>query len=147
MIYTVEMMQVEARPIAVVKRRASLVDLPIVIPDACGEVWQFIRAHQIGGTGRNVAVYFDEAINIECGVEVPPSFGGGGKVLLSATPAGTVAHTEHLGPYHLLGQAHQAIRSWCAGKGRTLSGRNWEIYGHWNDDPSKLSTDVFYLLA
>jgi hypothetical protein len=88
MIYTVEMMQVEARPIAVVKRRASLVDLPIVIPDACGEVWQFIRAHQIGGTGRNVAVYLDEAINIECGVEVPPSFGDEGEVLLSGHSGG-----------------------------------------------------------
>jgi hypothetical protein len=23
---------------------------------------------------------------------------------------------------------------------------NWEIYGHWDDDPSKVRTDVFYFL-
>jgi hypothetical protein len=23
---------------------------------------------------------------------------------------------------------------------------SWELYGHWEDDPAKLRTDVFYLL-
>ena len=27
-----------------------------------------------------------------------------------------------------------------------LAGPNWEVYGHWHDDPSQLRTDVFYLL-
>jgi hypothetical protein len=32
-----------------------------------------------------------------------------------------------------------------------LAGPNWEVYGHWQDewnsDPSKIRTDVFYLLV
>jgi hypothetical protein len=28
-----------------------------------------------------------------------------------------------------------------------MTGVDWEIYGHWDDDPAKLRTDVFYLLA
>jgi len=27
-----------------------------------------------------------------------------------------------------------------------FAGPNWEIYGHWTDDPAQLRTDVFYLL-
>ena len=36
------------------------------------------------------------------------------------------------------------------GRHRTAAGPNWEVYGHWlaawNDDPSQIRTDVFYLL-
>jgi len=35
-------------------------------------------------------------------------------------------------------------------QGRPLAGANWELYGHWldewNSDPSKIRTDIFYLL-
>jgi effector-binding domain-containing protein len=50
-----------------------------------------------------------------------------------------------------LHEAHNAIRRWCASNGHTLSGPNWEVYGHWQDawniHPSQLRTDVYYLLA
>jgi hypothetical protein len=54
--------------------------------------------------------------------------------------------TAHLGPYNRLGEAHAAIRKWCADHGHALTGVSWEIYGHWTDDPAQLRTDVFYLL-
>ncbi len=146
MMVAVTIGQVYARPIAVVHRTARLADLATVVPDACGEVWRFVRAHNVTGTGHNVAVYLDEAMHIACGVEVPATFVGDGTVVLSATPAGRVAHAEHRGAYHLLGQTHTAVRQWCAANGQALSGPNWEIYGHWTDDPDKLNTDVFYLL-
>jgi effector-binding domain-containing protein len=71
-------------------------------------------------------------------------------VVGSVTPAGEVATVAHFGPYGGLGDAHRAIRDWCAANHRTLAGPNWEVYGHWvpewNDDPSKIRTDVYYLL-
>ena len=30
---------------------------------------------------------------------------------------------------------------------RSLAGTSWEIYGDWNDDPTKLETLVVYLLC
>jgi effector-binding domain-containing protein len=61
-----------------------------------------------------------------------------------------VATTVHFGPYQRLGDAHAAIRQWCAEQGHALMGTCWEIYGHWeeiwNSDPSKIRTDVFHLL-
>jgi effector-binding domain-containing protein len=145
--YRVEVKTVEAYPIAVVRRRASIRELARVVPEACGEVWKFVRIAQMASAGRNIAVYLDDEINLEVGVEVPVSFIGDGNVICSATPAGTVATTAHWGPYDRLGDAHAAIRKWFSEHQREAAGPNWEIYGHWNDDPSQLRTDVFYLVA
>jgi effector-binding domain-containing protein len=150
MAYDVRLEQLSSRPLAVVRRRASLQQLAKVVPDACGTVWGVVRAQKIAGAGRHVAVYWDDVINLEVGVELDAPFAGHGEVVGSATPAGTVATAVHFGPYNQLPMAHQAIRQWCANHGYTLAGPNWEIYGHWidewNNDPAKIRTDVFYLV-
>src|SRR5258707_8345683 len=114
-------------PLAVVRRRASLQQLPKVVPDACGLVWSTLRAQQIKGAGRHLALYLDDQINLEVGVELPTPFTGAGEVVPSTLPAGPVATTVHFGPYNQLGQAHQAIRDWCATHGQALAGPNSEI--------------------
>jgi effector-binding domain-containing protein len=92
----------------------------------------------------------DDVINVEIGVELESPFAGHGEVIGSALPAGMVATTVHLGPYQLLGNAHEAIHEWCKQQGHTPIRPCWEIYGHWldewNNDPSKIRTDVYYLL-
>ena len=148
--YDIRVERLSSRPLAVVRRRASLPELSKVIPDACGTVWNVVRAQMVPGAGRHVALYWDDEFNLEVGVELEAPFGGHGEVIGSATPAGTVATAVHFGPYNQLPVAHQAIRRWCADHGYALAGPYWEIYGHWIhewcDDPSKIRTDVFYLL-
>jgi effector-binding domain-containing protein len=148
--YDVRLEQVSSRPLAVVRRRASSHELAKVVPAACGTVWSVVRAQKIAGAGRHVALYWDCAINLEVGVELDAPFAGCGEVVGSATPAGAVATAVHFGPYCRLFEAHQAIRQWCADHGYTEAGPNWEIYGHWidewNNDATKIRTDVFYLL-
>jgi effector-binding domain-containing protein len=148
--YDIRLEQVSSRPLAVVRRRAGLQELSKVVPAACGTVWSVVRAQQIPGAGRHVAVYLDAQINLEVGVELEAPFGGHGEVVGSATPAGTVAATTHFGPYGLLHEAHDAIRLWCRNHGHAVAGPNWEIYGHWKDewnkDPTKITTEVFYLI-
>jgi effector-binding domain-containing protein len=149
MTHTVEFKQVAAGLIGVVRRSAGQHELSRVVPAACGEVWQYFRANPVAKPGRHVAVYWNctsGQINLEVGVEVDRAFTGDGNVICSATPAGTVATTAHLGGYDRLGEAHDAIVKWCASQGHALAGPNWEVYGHWTDDPSQLRTDVFYLL-
>ena len=110
-----------------------------------------IRSQQIPGAGRHVAVYLDSQINLEVGVELDAPFSGSGEVVSSGIPAGLVATTTHYGPYGLLNKAHEAILRWCGDNGQTLAGPNWEIYGHWQDewnsDPTKICTEVFYLIT
>ena len=144
--YQVSVQRVESQPTAVVRCRAKQSELSTVIPAICGEVWAFARSAQLPRPGRHVAVYFDGEINLECGVEVTAPFVGNDRVVCSGTPAGTVATAAHFGPYGRLGEAHRAICDWCAANGQALAGPNWEVYGHWDDDPAKLRTDVYYLL-
>lgn len=144
--YLVEVRDIQARTTAVVRRRASLAELARVVPDGCGEVWAFIRSSGLPHPGRNLALYLDDAISLEVVVEVTEPFVGTDLVTCSSTPAGTVASTQHVGPYERLGEAHKAIRRWCADQGHVLAGPNWEVYGHWTDGPEQLQTDVYYLL-
>jgi hypothetical protein len=150
---TVRVERVGSTPIAVVKRRARPAQLSAVVPEACGVVWAALKALGMRGAGRHVAVYRacgGGEVEAEVGVEVPAPVGRHGEVYDSATHAGDIATITHFGPYRLLGDASAAIRAWCAANGRTPAGPSWEIYGHWlpewNDDPSQIRTDVYYLL-
>ena len=121
-------------------------ELSKVVPRCCGEVWHFLKSRKELQPGRHVAVYLDCAITLECGAEVAVRFNSTDQIVCSATPGGTVATTRHIGDYLRLGDAHNAIRTWCAANSHQFAGPNWEIYGHWNDDPSQVYTDVYYLL-
>jgi effector-binding domain-containing protein len=149
MAYEIRVEHVESRTIAAVRRRATISQLSTVVPAACGEVWNFVRTAGIKQPGRHIAVYREGEggqLDVEIGVEVADPFTGDGEVSCSATPAGAVATTVHFGPYDRLGEAHKAICQWCRDNHHNLAGPNWEIYGHWNEDPAKLQTDVYYLL-
>jgi effector-binding domain-containing protein len=145
--YHVRIENVDSQPLAVVRRQARLGELKVVVPEACGVVWKAVRAMKLEGVGRHVAVYLDEVINLEVGVEVAKPFEARGDVIPSETPGGWVAAVRHFGPYARLHQAHEAIRAWCLAQGREVAGPNWEVYGHWTEDEAKLRTDVYYLLA
>jgi effector-binding domain-containing protein len=144
--YQVEVKQVQSQTTGVIRFRANPSQFAQVVPQACGEVWTFMRSSGLPRPGRHLALYLDGEVNLEVGVEVPEPFAGNGRVVCSCTPAGTVATAVHLGPYGRLGEAHDAILKWCADNGHALAGICWEVYGHWEDDPAKLRTDVFYLL-
>ena len=149
MSYDVRVVNAAPTPILVVRRRAQISQLSKVVPDGCGIVWNFIKANNITPRGRNVAVYRGtdtSELAVEIGVEVGPGARGSGEVSLSATPSGEAVTVAHIGPYSLLKNANDAIKSWCAANNRQTAGPSWEVYGHWTDDVTKLRTDVFYLL-
>ncbi|MEO8084506.1 MAG: GyrI-like domain-containing protein [Ardenticatenales bacterium] len=144
--YRVELKHVATTPLLVLQLRATQPQLSTVVPHACGVVWDFVRRSGIDSAGRHVAVYLNANIDLEVGVEVGADAAGGGDVFRSATPAGLVATTAHIGSYARLGEAHDAVLQWCTDHQHPLAGPSWEVYGHWNEDPAQLRTDVFYLL-
>ncbi|MFO0952002.1 MAG: GyrI-like domain-containing protein [Isosphaeraceae bacterium] len=139
------------QPLLVVRLSVGPQDLPRAVPSACGAVWKAVKSHGITGAGRLVAVYLDGAIHLEVGVEVDPPAASQGDLIASTTPSGPVATATHFGPYSQLHQAHDAIHGFCRQNALTLAGPSWEVYGHWQDDwnhdPSKIRTDVYYLLT
>lgn len=151
MVDGIRLKRIDTCPCAVVRRLATPTELSKVVPEACGIVWSVIRAQSVEGAGRNLAIYLDDKINLEVGVELEASFAGHGEVVRSFTPAGLVATTTHFGPYGRLREAYQALHEWCRLQGHTPAGPSWEVYGHWseewNSNPSRIQTDVFVLLS
>jgi len=147
---TVEIRQLESVPLAVVRRQAHASELARLVPECCGLVWNVVRA-QHAQAGRHVALYWDGSIRLEVGVELHGPFAEQGEVVRSATPAGIVASATYFGGYGGLGTAHDAVRAFCRANHHRLAGPSWEIYGHWlpewNDDPSRIRTDVYWLLS
>jgi effector-binding domain-containing protein len=148
--YTIQFQRLSSVPLAVVRRQVSQAEVSRVIPECCGLVWNALKAQGSRG-GRHVALYWDGSIRLEVGVELPGDFVEQNGVVHSATPAGAVAFTTHLGPYGSLRGAHGFVRDWCKANGHRLAGPSWEVYGHWlpewDADPSLIQTDVFYQVA
>ena len=147
MLYRIELRQVAPQLLAVVRDVATSATLVQKILGS--PVWNYLRAQGIRSGGHNVVFYFDEGrpeFRIEIGADVLTPFEGSDGVLCSATPGGRVATTRHIGPYSRLSEAHSAILAWCDENGHSRTSVSWEVYGHWNDDPAKLETDVFYQL-
>jgi len=74
----------EPRPLAVVRLVARAEEFSRVVPKYCGVVWSALRGQQVKGAGRHVAVYRDDQVNLEVGVEMDGPFGGCGEVVASA---------------------------------------------------------------
>jgi effector-binding domain-containing protein len=148
--YVVHVEELPGVPVAVVRRQARQSELSRVVPECCGLVWNALAAQGVKG-GRHVAIYWDDAMRLEIGAETSAPFDEREGLVRSATPSGTIAWTTHFGPYGGLDGAHDALQRWCAENKRRLAGPSWEIYGHWqrewNADPSRIRTDVFYLLS
>ena len=111
-------------------------------------VWAFLGQHDLRTDGHNVMVYRNDVprLNFEVGVQVARSFEAAGAVVPSTLPAGHAAHTVHWGDYAGLGDAHDSVLRWCRANGQATTGVRWEVYGDWDDDPSKVQTDVYWLL-
>lgn len=148
MTYKVEEGVEPERPTAVAKGRASFEQLPNEIQRLVDVVYEGLKKAGVSRTGKNIVLYDDHSdeMEIEAGVEVSEPIKQGDSVVPSVLPSGAVAKTLHTGSYADLHKAHQAIKDWCEDKDPKLAGPNWEIYGHWSDDESKLETDVYYLL-
>lgn len=152
MSYEVITKTVPTQRLAAVRRRVLIRDIGRTWKPALDLVWEFLRRHNdLRAGGHNCFLYHhpahrDEAMDIDFGVQVIKSFDDEGEVVCTETPAGEVATTTHVGSYDKLGGAHDAIQSWAVANGRDFAGYSWEIYGDWNDDPSKLETEVVYLL-
>ncbi len=142
----VTLVDVVARPIAVVRHQATWATLP-----------RMIEAHHRAGHamprgGANVMVYRagagdGDAIELEIGVEVVGAFEPTGEVALAEMPAGRAVTATHVGPYPALGETHRAVIAWATDRGHALDGISWEVYGDWTDDDAQLCTEVFHRVA
>ena len=155
--YEVTLQQVAPRSLAAAQAKITAQTLVPAIRPLFDQVYKYLNDAGVQPRGLNVIIYWNEAgrnlfgseegLVMEAGVEVEAALPQEGAVRAAATPGGRVAGTLHVGPYDQMGKAHDAVRAWCEEQGHSLAGPNWEVYGHWNDDPQQLQTEVFYLLS
>lgn len=147
--YEVTVQHAQPRPIAAVRVRLPLGEVPYRFAYYLDQVYAASLGGAIELDGQNIFVYSGEAngdVDVEFGVGAKRSFNQTGSVVQSATPSGEAATTVHWGDYADLGAAHAAVKSWCRSHGRSIAGPRWEVYGHWSNIPGNTRTDVFYLL-
>jgi len=145
--YQVTVTDVEACPTAVVAATTTWQEFPTLWRELSNEVWACLHAGGIYRGCRNIMLYLNDTPHVEVGVELLAPCPLTGRVVASTLPAGQVAMTTHYGPYAGLAEAHQAVHDWSRGHGRALAGPRWEVYGPHNNDPTKVWTEVCYLLA
>jgi effector-binding domain-containing protein len=144
---------VSPRLLAAVGREVAAGHVRDVWRPALDQVWAFLRTQPgLRTDGHNIFVYHHpdkdcDLMHADFGVEVTREFDSSGEVRPIRTPGGEAAVAKHVGSYDGLAEAHRAIHTWAKESGRALAGTSWEIYGDWNDDPTKLETLVMYLLG
>jgi effector-binding domain-containing protein len=143
----VDVIEVAARPTAVVAATTTWPEFPSLWKGMLDEVWACLNASGISCGCRNVMFYKDDVPNVEIGVELLVPCEIRGRVVASALPGGRVAMTVHRGWYDGLGLAHRAVVGSCAERGLALAGPRWEVYGPHRDDPAEVETEVYYLLG
>src|SRR5262245_40283696 len=146
MSYEFHVLEIAERPLMAIHDQARGAELPQKIIGNLDKVWPYLRASG-AKTEHNVVVYraYDRTtgmMTIDVGVQVDSALPGDGTIVPITTPGGLVATTVHIGPYHKLGDASSALHEFCRTHDHPIAGPTWEEYGDWNDDPSKLRTDV-----
>jgi effector-binding domain-containing protein len=135
-----------ARPTAVASATTTWQEYSALWRELLEEVWACLHAGGVTRGCRNIMLYRDDLPHIEVGVELLVPCPLTGRVVASALPAGPVAMTVHRGPYAGLAAAHRAVLDWCAAQRQRTTGTRWEVYGPHNDDPTKMWTEVYWLL-
>ena len=140
------------RGMAAVSARLPIGRVPATFRAYLDQVYAAARGGAIQVDGQNIFLYRstggqDGEVEAEFGVGIGAPFAPIGNVHYSQLPDGEVATATHWGDYARLGETHAAVIEWCRANGRERTGTRWEVYGHWVDDPARVRTDVFYLLA
>jgi hypothetical protein len=149
---------VSATPQRLIGRRSTAVGGQIAasVMALLSTVWDSIHTAKASTLGINVFLYGPagegsrsatvQDVAITAGVLVTDDTAAPAGLEILSTPTGRAAHLAYLGDYSGLGAAHAELREWCRLHDGGATGINWEIYGHHEDDPSKLRTDIYYLL-
>jgi effector-binding domain-containing protein len=108
---------------------------------AMDETWKIVRENAIPNAGLNHILYTN-AHQVFAGVEISatvnPSWGLERVDLLIPT----CLYCRHVGPYDLLPAVYKQIAAEIDSQGLASSGLSLEIYGHWDEDPAKLITEI-----
>jgi hypothetical protein len=108
-------------------------------------MWKVVKSNDLKNKGLNIWVYEREE-SVFAGVElnnIPNNDTGLERKSISLKK---YAYYKHVGPYNLIKQAGQNMRTELRNSGFIVSFPYIEIYGHWTNDETKLETELLMSL-
>ncbi len=149
MTHPCDLMEAEPVVLAVTEAFVKQSEIPERITGLFDIVYRWIDGADVVQTGHNYALYdrfCAEGMRMRVGFPVSTSFKDDGPVLCLEMPPVLAVHLRHQGPYSGLHSTYLRLNEWCEEQSLERGALNWEVYGHWDDDPAKLITDVYIQL-
>ena len=153
MTLTAELRDVAPCELAAVRKTTPRAKLGEAIISGLDQVYAVLRARGARSLGHNVVVYRAasgltpaDTLDIDVGVQVSEPFVREGDVVGVRSPAGRAAVTTHVGPYNQIPATGLALRRWMDERGLGAPALDWEVYGDWEQDPAKLTTEIYFLV-
>jgi effector-binding domain-containing protein len=142
---------VTVAPVLLALTQAELLrsEIPARIRGMFDITYSWLRSADVRQAGHNYALYdkcTKHSLRVRVGFPVSGPFHDTESIHCIEFSPGPAAHATHIGPYVNLHVTYRLLAEWCLQEHLPLSGESWEIYGDWNDDPSKLKTDLYLAL-
>ena len=149
MSYEFDIVDVPHVTLAVCETFTKQADIPTRITEMFDIVYAWLRESSARQIGNNYAIYDQfgpDGMRMRVGFPVSESFDNGDLVRCLELGTAKAAHTRHLGPYSGLPTAHVELNEWCGRQSLNRGESSLEKYGDWQDDQSKLVTDIYIKL-
>ena len=109
------------------------------------KMWQAVKANNLKNKGLNIWVY-EQNERVFAGVELNDIPNQDTGLEQKSITLLKYAYYKHIGPYNLIKQAGQNMTAELQSKGFGTILPYIEIYGHWNNDETKLETGLLMCL-
>lgn len=109
------------------------------------KMWETVRANNLKHKGMNVWVYGANE-EVFTGIELEPATQENTGMEAKQINMNRYAYYKHIGSYSGLGQAYAKMRAYLAENNLKPISPGLEIYGHWNQDETKLETEILMCL-
>jgi len=110
-----------------------------------GKMWQVVKDNGIKNKGKNIWIY-DTNESVFAGIEIEEPYKERWALEHKNILLNKYAYFKHIGPYSLIKQVGQRMIEEIKNKGLETKLPYIEIYGHWNNDESKLETELLMSL-
>jgi len=120
-----------AQPTLVVRKRASVQQMPQILGQAWGAIIQYAGRNGTAPAGPPFVGYHNmdmQDLDLEIGFPFPKSLSGEGEVQAGELPGGKAAECLHVGPYDKIAAAYEAMQKWLDENGHTPTGIAYEFY-------------------
>lgn len=136
-----EVIDRDAQSTLVVRTRTQVQDLPEVMGETYGVIFQYLGELGEEPAGAPFVAYHNmdmQDLDVEIGVPVRTTLNGKGDVTACEIPAGQYATCIHVGPYSELKATYASLSNWIQENGYAVTGIAYEIY---LNDPTQVSEE------